>query len=79
MWIKIRQDSLYQRTFQQYLKTYGAEKVEEVATVEGESAALELEQDWLFVRCKITSSKLQENPIENLLYEMAWTQPVQYH
>lgn len=57
----------------------GAEKVEVVATIEGESASLELKEDWLFVRCKITSSKLQENPIENLLYEMAWTQPVQYH
>ena len=56
----------------------GAEKVEEVATVEGESASLELKEDWLFARCKILSSKLQENPIENLLYEMAWTQPVQY-
>ncbi len=56
----------------------GAEKVEEVATIEGDSASLELREDWLFTRCKITSSKLQENPIENLLYEMAWTQPVQY-
>lgn len=55
-----------------------SEKVEEVLVVEGEAASLALKEDWLFARCKITSTKLQENPIENLLYEMAWTQPVQY-
>lgn len=56
----------------------GDEKVEIVSTVEGETASLELQEDWLFARCKITSSKLQENPIEDILYEMAWTQPVQF-
>jgi hypothetical protein len=45
-------------------------------TVEDHKASFELSNDLLFVRCKITSSKLQENPIENLLYETAWTQPV---
>ena len=33
-------------------------------------------EDLLFARCRITSSKLQENPIENILFEMAWTQPL---
>ncbi|MBX2873396.1 MAG: hypothetical protein KTR30_14890 [Saprospiraceae bacterium] len=56
----------------------GADKVEVVSTVEGEVASLELKEDWIFARCKITSSKLQENPIEGILYEMAWTQPVQF-
>lgn len=56
----------------------GSDKVEIVLTTEGESASLELQEDWLFTRCKVTSSQLQENPIENLLYEMAWTQPVQF-
>lgn len=56
----------------------GSDKVEIVSTVEGTSASLALQENWLFARCKITSTKQQDNPIENLLYEMAWTQPVQY-
>lgn len=39
-------------------------------------AEFQIAEDMLFVRCKITSSKLQDNPIEDILYEMAWTQPV---
>lgn len=49
---------------------------EEFITVEGSKANFKLSDDILFVRCKITSTKLHSNPIENLLYEMAWTQPV---
>ena len=45
-------------------------------TVEDNKASFEISNDILFVRCKITSSKLHGNPIENLLYETAWTQPV---
>jgi len=51
------------------------EPVEFMATV-GNKASFELTNDLLFVRCKITSSKLHGNPIEDLLYETAWTQPV---
>ena len=43
---------------------------------DGNEASFEITEDMLFVRCKITSTKLQENPIEALLYETAWTQPV---
>ena len=39
-------------------------------------AEFQITEDMLFVRCKVTSSKLQDNPIENILFEMAWTQPV---
>jgi len=39
-------------------------------------AAFEVPEDMLFARCKIISSKLQENPIEDILYEMVWSQPV---
>ncbi|MBR9997596.1 MAG: histidinol-phosphatase [Cyclobacteriaceae bacterium] len=46
------------------------------ASVEDYKADFEISNDILFVRCKITSSKLHKNPIENLLYETAWTQPV---
>lgn len=54
----------------------GRSTSEEFATEEGTSANFKLTEDMLYVRCRITSSKLHSNPIENLLYEMAWTQPV---
>lgn len=38
-----------------------------------------LPEDLQFVRCKIVSDKVHENPIENLIYETAWTQPFQYN
>lgn len=55
----------------------GKTEPEELMSVEGNKASFELTNNLLFVRCKITSSKLHGNPIENLLYETAWTQPVQ--
>ena len=54
----------------------GKSEPEELMSVKGDKASFELTDDHLFVRCKITSSKLHGNPIENLLYETAWTQPV---
>ena len=55
----------------------GKDVPEVLMSINGAKASFELTDDLLFVRCKITSSKLQENPIENILYETAWTQPVQ--
>ena len=49
---------------------------QELLVVDGNKASFAVTNNILFVRCKITSSKLHENPIENLLYETAWTQPV---
>lgn len=54
----------------------GEIETEELISVSGTKADFQLTDDILFVRCKIISSKLQDNPIENILYEMAWTQPV---
>jgi hypothetical protein len=54
----------------------GKTEPEQFMSVEGDKASFELTNDILFVRSKITSSKLHENPIEDLLYEIAWTQPV---
>jgi hypothetical protein len=54
----------------------GKTKPEEFMSVDGDMANFKLTNDILFVRCKITSSKLHENPIEDLIYETAWTQPV---
>ena len=54
----------------------GASDPEVFKEVEGEQATFDFTKDILFIRCKITSTKRHENPIENLIYEMAWTQPV---
>ena len=52
---------------------------EEFKSINGNKANFELTKDILFVRCKITSSKLQTNPIKENLYETAWTQPICYN
>ncbi len=54
----------------------GETSPEEFKVVDGNKASFNLTDDILFVRSKITSSKLHGNPIEGLLYETAWTQPV---
>jgi hypothetical protein len=54
----------------------GKPSSEEFMSMTGSMASFKLTKDVLFVRCKITSSKLHSNPIEQILYEMAWTQPV---
>lgn len=46
------------------------------STIEGTTASFTMDDEILFVRCKVTSTKLQDNPVEGLLYEMAWTQPL---
>lgn len=64
----------YTITFLGCLK--GETDVKELKSVEGNMASFDITSDILFVRSKITSSKLQENPIEDIKYESAWTQPV---
>jgi hypothetical protein len=54
----------------------GQTEPEVFMTLEGSEASFELKDNILFVRSTITSTKLHDNPIEDLLYEMAWTQPV---
>lgn len=54
----------------------GQSQSEELMAVEATQAQFEITDDLLFVRCKISSTKLHNNPIEELLYETAWTQPV---
>jgi hypothetical protein len=48
----------------------------QLKSVVGGKASFEITDDILFVRSKITSSRMQDNPVENMVYEMAWTQPV---
>ncbi len=64
----------YQIAFIGYKK--GQQQPQELSSVEGSSASYQFTDDDLFVRCKITSSRLHPNPIEDLIYEAAWTQPV---
>lgn len=54
----------------------GESNPQEFASQEGVTASFKMTDDMLYVRCKVISSKLQDNPIEGILYEMAWTQPV---
>ncbi len=54
----------------------GDSQTQSFKTVKGEKAQFSLESDMLFVRAKISSTALQDNPVENMVYEMAWTQPV---
>ena len=49
---------------------------EVLLNISGLEAEYQLSDDILFVRAKITSSKRQNNPVESMKYEMAWTQPV---
>ncbi|SHI43422.1 PHP domain-containing protein [Pseudozobellia thermophila] len=54
----------------------GETETEVVKEVKGTKGTFKLSDDFLFVRSKVTSSKLQNNPIEDFVYEMALTQPV---
>jgi hypothetical protein len=45
-------------------------------TVEGVKASIELLDQYVFVRAKITSDKVKPNPFQEGDYETAWTQPV---
>jgi hypothetical protein len=56
----------------------GKSEPEILMSLEGDQASFKLTEEILYVRGKITSSKKHNNPIEDLLFETAWTQPVQY-
>ncbi|WP_228691324.1 histidinol-phosphatase [Lunatimonas sp.] len=54
----------------------GERETEVLATVNGSEARFEVTPDLLFVRAKITSTRRQTNPVEDMEFEMAWVQPV---
>ena len=54
----------------------GQSEPEVFETNEGSQTSFNVEGDMMYARCKITSTKLHENPIEDLIYETAWTQPI---
>lgn len=45
-------------------------------TTKGTKASIELLPEYIFVRAKITSDKIKENPFQDGDYETAWTQPL---
>lgn len=54
----------------------GETEPQEFLTVQASNASFKVSDDLLYLRCKITSTKLHANPVEDLIYESAWTQPV---
>jgi len=61
----------------QFIGATGQDRVTRVLKrVEGTEGSIELIDDYVFVRAKIVSDKLKENPFEEGDFEIAWTQPV---
>ncbi|KYG80965.1 hypothetical protein EV198_2841 [Roseivirga ehrenbergii] len=56
----------------------GSDKSEVFETVNGTEASFKLTKEMLFVRARIISSKIKENPFQEGDYEMAWTQPISH-
>jgi len=54
----------------------GEEESRTIKSESGTNASIDLTADYLFVRVRITSSKIKVNPFKEGEYEMAWTQPV---
>ena len=60
------------RVTHRYSKDLGAV----LATVKGATASYTLKGDEIYVRARVTSSKLKENPYREGEHEQAWTQPL---
>jgi hypothetical protein len=54
----------------------GKNKSEVFETVSGTEASFKFTKEILFVRARISSSKVKENPFQEGDFEMAWTQPL---
>ena len=54
----------------------GSNKSEVFETVSGTEASFKLTNEIHFVRARISSSKIKENPFQEGDFEMAWTQPL---
>lgn len=56
----------------------GSNKSEVFETASGTEASFKLTEEILFVRARISSSKIKENPFQEGDFEMAWTQPISH-
>jgi hypothetical protein len=54
----------------------GSDKSSVLSRVEGTKAKFQVKPQHMFVRARITSTKLKDNPYKDKEVEMAWTQPV---
>lgn len=54
----------------------GTEETEVIHTQKGTRLTYDVPDDYVFVRTRITSTKLKVNPFQEGDFEMAWTQPV---
>ncbi|MEX1238404.1 MAG: histidinol-phosphatase [Cyclobacteriaceae bacterium] len=74
--IKVKEDPGVQYNIQ-FIGTTGQDQHTRILKqVSGTKASLELLDSYIFVRARITSDKLKENPFQDGDYETAWTQPV---
>jgi len=56
----------------------GENESQVIETIQGSTGNFKVTADYLFVRARITSTKLKSNPFEEGDFEMAWTQPVSF-
>jgi hypothetical protein len=56
----------------------GSNKSEVFEMVSGTEASFKMTDEMLFVRARISSSKIKENPFQAGDFEMAWTQPISH-
>jgi hypothetical protein len=54
----------------------GETKADTLAEILGSKAEFQVTDDLLFVRAKVISNQVQENPFQDGDFESAWTQPV---
>jgi hypothetical protein len=74
--IKVKEDPGVQYNIQ-FIGTTGQDQHTRILKqVSGTEASLELLDSYIFVRAKITSDKLKNNPFQEGDFETAWTQPV---
>jgi hypothetical protein len=57
----------------------GSNKSEVLKTLQGTTASIDFDDNMLFVRARLISTKRKENPFQEGDFEMAWTQPVLPH
>jgi len=74
--IKVEQEQNTTYTIEFVGVKKGEDESKVIETINGGAANFDVTNDYLFVRARIISSKLQPNPFQEGDHEMAWTQPV---
>lgn len=74
--VKIKAEPGVNYTIEMVAAKKGKDNSAVVKTFAGSSASFKVTKAYQFVRARITSSKLKENPFQEGDREMAWTQPV---